>query len=457
MNPVLWLLLAAAALPAIGAMILPVLKEQARIGAVIASFAGFAAASAAAIAHVQGHLTEVHGPLLLQVDALGATLAPALALISAAALLSLPRRSLYLRILGGTLLLQGLGTLTLLVGDIRALLAAELISAGTTLWLLRPGKTRRIGTLTLTMSFSLLLGVVVFALASTSGEHPGSFAAMVPVLTAHPIWLVLLGLAAAIRLGAFPFHAWLVTAFEEMPSAGVVPLVVPATVLLILSRLVTPALSVLAPEAPTLVVGGALLVALLAHMMAWIQHDLQRGLGFSVTGGLSLVVVALLDPDTTGRVGGVALWAAWTVATGGFALAVGAVVSRMGPINLRTYHALSERTPRLKVLFLLLGLATAAGPGTIDFVGEELVLHGSLGHHPVLLTLALAGLAVHGLNVLRWTFRIFDGPTSPFQDERTRLELLPRERWALLLLLALLVLGGLFPSALPVVAGASHG
>ena len=63
-------------------------------------------------------------------------------------------------------------------------------------------------------------------------------------------------------------------------------------------------------------------------------------------------------------------------------------------------------------------------------------------------------MGLQGLNVLRWFFRIFYGPAPMFADPRERMELLPRERVALLMVLGLLFVGGLVPSALPVLGEA---
>lgn len=156
-----------------------------------------------------------------------------------------------------------------------------------------------------------------------------------------------------------------------------------------------------------------------------------------------------------GRAGGVAHWAAWVLAIGGFVLAAGAVISRLGPVDLRKSHALQERTPRLAGLFLLLGFATAAGPGTVDFVSADLMLHGTVGHHWPQLLMLITVMGVQGMNVLRWTFQVFTGPAPLFADPRQAMPLRGREHLALLAVLVVLLIGGAVPGTLPVIEHAA--
>lgn len=455
MSPALLLLLAGAATPVLTAAALAALRRPSRLVAAGGSAAG-AGLSALAAALIDAHvvLVEPAGASPLQVDAIAATLAPALGLVSLAALLAMPERVRGLRSVGSALLLQGLSTALLLIGDLRLLLALEMLKIATVLWALSGGRTGRIAALTLAPA---AVGITAASLLLMAADGAGApLSAHVATLAAHPGWLALLAFSAMLRLGIPPAHGWLVTAFEALEPSQVLPLAVPASALVILVRLVEPALAAHGAAAHAPVVIGALLLALLAQGLAFVQTSMRRALGFSVVAGLCVLLVGVLDPDPIGRVGGVAHWGAWVVAVGGFSLAVGAATSRLGTIDLRQHHALGEKAPRLGALFVLLGFATAAGPGTVDFVGADLMLHGSLGHHWPQMALLLMVMGLQGLNVLRWFFRIFYGPAPMFLDPRDRMELLPRERAALLMVLGLLLIGGLVPSALPVLGASAE-
>ena len=455
MTPVLLLLVAGAATPVLTALALVALRRPSRLVAAAGSGAG-AGLTALAAALIDADVFDV-GQVIsvpLQVDAVAATLAPALGVVSLAALLALPERARSLASVGSALVLQGLSTALLVVGHLPLLLALEVLKIATVLWALRGGRTGRIAALTLTPSAIGMSAVTLLLVATDGAAAPLS--THVTTLAEHPSWLLLLGGSALMRLGIPPAHGWLVTAFEELEPSQVLPLAVPASALVILVRLVEPALAELGEAAHAPIVIGALLLALLAQGLAFVQTSMRRALGFSVVAGLCVLLVGVVDPDPIGRVGGVAHWGAWVVATGGFSLAVGAATSRLGTIDLRKHHALGEKAPRLGALFVLLGFATAAGPGTVDFVGADLMLHGSLGHHWPQMALLLTVMGLQGLNVLRWFFRIFYGAAPMFADPRERMELLPRERVALLMVLGLLFVGGLVPSALPVLGASAE-
>ena len=444
--------LAAAALPFAGARAVPFARSAAVVGALCA----VAAAVAQAVAPSPPGLGGVLAPHLLPVDALSATLGPAISLGVGAAVVALPRRFAHPGTLAAMLLQQALGVGLLLTGSLPALVGGELLSTGVAIAAMPAGRARRTG--------ARMLGVAAAGLLATGlglaalmplGSAP-SLGAAAAAASGHPLMLGALGLVAALRLGLWPFHGWVTVAYEEMPTTAVVPLVLPASALMLLERVLTPALAIGGGHAPTWLVGLLLLGALMAYGQALVQTRLRRGLALLTAGGLSMLMVAVLDPAPEGVRGGVALWAAWMVSMAGFAVAVGAATSRLGVIDLRQHHALHDRAPRLGALFLLLGLASAAGPGTIDFVTEDILLHGSLVHHAWMGALLLAGVGLHAWTVMRWTFRVFYGPGPKITDPLLRMPLRPRERWALLTLLVLLIAGGLMPSALPVLA-VGHG
>ena len=102
------------------------------------------------------------------------------------------------------------------------------------------------------------------------------------------------------------------------------------------------------------------------------------------------------------------------------------------------YHA-----PRLGVFFTIAVLALVGLPGTLGFVAEDLLFHGSLESHPLLgvgLPLATALNAITGLRLMATLFLGKRGlHVAAISDA------LPRERWALTLPVVLLVAGGLAP------------
>ena len=95
--------------------------------------------------------------------------------------------------------------------------------------------------------------------------------------------------------------------------------------------------------------------------------------------------------------------------------------------------------------FLLFGLACVGLPGTIDFISEDLTLHGSIAHHPLLLIGFLSGVSLLGYAVLFLAFRIFLGPRPRSLASIRVPDALPREKLVLIAIAVLLLGGGLMP------------
>ena len=106
------------------------------------------------------------------------------------------------------------------------------------------------------------------------------------------------------------------------------------------------------------------------------------------------------------------------------------------------YHGLYEHMPTLAALFLLTGLASIGFPGTVGFIGTELLLEGVVGVYPSIGMAVVVAGALNGIAILYAYFRIFTGRRH-FASFSLRARL--PERLAVLVLAALIVGGGLFP------------
>src|SRR5690606_21039449 len=64
---------------------------------------------------------------------------------------------------------------------------------------------------------------------------------------------------------------------------------------------------------------------------------------------------------------------------------------------------------QLATSFLILGLACTGFPGTLGFVGEEMLVEGTVHEFPALGFLVVIASALTGLSVLRMYFSLFCG------------------------------------------------
>jgi NADH-quinone oxidoreductase subunit M len=93
----------------------------------------------------------------------------------------------------------------------------------------------------------------------------------------------------------------------------------------------------------------------------------------------------------------------------GIARCVLVLEARRGRLDLSTYHGGYERMLVLAISFLSLELACTGFPGTLGFVGQELLVNGAVDAFPVMGLAVVVTSALTGLPVVRMSFSLFCG------------------------------------------------
>src|SRR5262249_48202275 len=119
-----------------------------------------------------------------------------------------------------------------------------------------------------------------------------------------------------------------------------------------------------------------------------------------------------------------------------------ALEARIGRLSLTRYHRLYEPGPGLPVCYLLTGLASVGFPGTLGFVGSDMLVEGSVEGNPWVGIGAVAVAALNGIAVVRAYFLLFTGARH---GATIPLRATGRERFAVLTLAALILGLGLVP------------
>jgi NADH-quinone oxidoreductase subunit M len=122
--------------------------------------------------------------------------------------------------------------------------------------------------------------------------------------------------------------------------------------------------------------------------------------------------------------------------------------ARRGRLDLTTYHGAYERMPLLATSFLAMGLACTGFPGTLGFVGHELLVEGAVDVFPIVGFAVVIVSALTGLAVLRMYFSLFCGRSEVMAHPNLRLGLRAREAWTFVALVIALVGLGLTPRPL---------
>jgi NADH-quinone oxidoreductase subunit M len=247
--------------------------------------------------------------------------------------------------------------------------------------------------------------------------------------------------AALIRKGIFPFHAWIPEVYERGRLGPAVLLTTPQ-----IGAYVTAVLIVPHAGAQTLRVVAilALVTAVYGAALALVQRDARRGLGYLFVSQSALVMAGLDCTSEDALAGSMVLWVSSALAFAGVARCVLLLEARRGRLDLSQFHGGYSQMPMLAISFLVLGLACTGFPGTLGFIGEEMLVSGATEAFPVLGFCVVAAGALTGLAVMRMYFSLFCGRG----DVGPQLRSLRSERIVFGALAALLIAAGLVPGPL---------
>jgi NADH-quinone oxidoreductase subunit M len=139
------------------------------------------------------------------------------------------------------------------------------------------------------------------------------------------------------------------------------------------------------------------------------------------------------------------------ISTGALFLLVGVIYDRRHTRMASDYGGIAKVMPVYTVIFVIVTMASVGVPGTNGFVGEFMVLMGtmvseSLGKWATPLTVVSAfGVVLAAVYMLSVVQKVFFGPLNNPKNERLE-DLNVRETVALAPLVALIFVLGLFPS-----------
>lgn len=260
------------------------------------------------------------------------------------------------------------------------------------------------------------------------------------------VWM--LTAAVLIRSGIAPLHCWMVDLFEHATFGTALLFVTPMAGAYAAIRLVLP----VAPDAVLRWLALlSLATAVYAAGMALVQREARRFFSYLFLSQSSLVLVGLEMATPVALTGALLVWLSVGLALAGFGLTLRSMEARLGRIALDGYRGMYDHTPRLAALFLITGLASVGFPGTIGFIGMELLVDGVGTASPVVGGAVVLAAALNSMAVLQAYFRLFTGTrhvTSIALHARRR------ERLAVLALTLLILGGGLYPQ--PGVASRHH-
>jgi NADH-quinone oxidoreductase subunit M len=251
------------------------------------------------------------------------------------------------------------------------------------------------------------------------------------------LWLIVV--AALVRKGIVPFHAWVPDVFDHGRLGPAILFNAPQVGAYMTVVLIVPRAS---PAMLRTIALLALLTAVYGAALALVQSSARRACGYLFMSQSALVMAGLDCTSVTALAGGLVVWLSAGLGFAGLARCVLVLEARRGRLDLTGYHGGYDRMPGLAISFLAVGLACTGFPGTLGFIGQELLLDGAVDVFPVMGFAIVIASALTGLAVLRMYFSLFCGRSDPLAHPSLRLGPRPREAWTFVaLVIALLGLG----------------
>ncbi|WP_263366161.1 complex I subunit 4 family protein [Edaphobacter bradus] len=261
------------------------------------------------------------------------------------------------------------------------------------------------------------------------------------------LWLASLAFLAAfaVKVPVFPLHGWLADAISEAPTAVVMVLAGKLGLYSILrfSFGIFPAQS--HRIAPFMIALGAIGIVYGA-LLALVQKDLKRLAAFGTLGHVSMVIFGIFALTIAGVDGGIYQTLNEGLGGSAFFMLLGLLYERYGTYDMRDYGGLAAKLPWIVTMFVITSLSVVGLPMLNGFVGEFLVLSGSMqsavAHHIAWTTFATTGVILTASYMLWMIQRVFYGDLSPRSESVPAVDLDIREHLALWpLVIIFLVMG----------------
>jgi NADH-quinone oxidoreductase subunit M len=307
-----------------------------------------------------------------------------------------------------------------------------------------------------------VIALYVFSSRSAVTGHHGTFLFSqlihVPIDPAAQKWLFLgFFVAFAIKAPLFPFHTWLPDAAASAQPGGAVLLVGVLDkvgtfgMIRYCLELFPSASKYFTPLVLTLAVIGILYGALVAIG----QQDLKRLLAYTSVSHFGFIALGIFAMTSQGQSGATLYMVNHGFSTGALFILAGFMISRRGSTRIADYGGMQKVAPMLAGLFLISGLSALSLPGLSTFVGEFLVLVGTFSRYKVAAILATLGIILAAFYILWMYQRTMNGPTA--SEVEGLPDLKPRELWAVVPLVALIIAMGIYPKpVLDVINPAVH-
>jgi len=299
-----------------------------------------------------------------------------------------------------------------------------------------------------TLLGSLLMLIALLYLYFKSG---GSFAILdwhrLPLpLPAQSLLFFAFFAAFSVKVPMWPVHTWLPDAHVEAPTGGSVVL---AAIMLKLGAYGFLRFSLpIAPDASRewawLIIALSLIAVIYIGLVALVQQDMKKLVAYSSIAHMGFVTLGFFIFSELGVSGGIVQMISHGFISGAMFLCIGVLYDRMHSREIADYGGVVNTMPKFAAFAVFFAMANSGLPGTSGFVGEWMVILGTVKTSFWLAALAATALIFGAAYNLWMVKRVYFGEAAN-SHVKALTDIDGREFLMLALLAAAVMWMGLYP------------
>jgi NADH-quinone oxidoreductase subunit M len=267
-----------------------------------------------------------------------------------------------------------------------------------------------------TLLGSLLMLVALLYLYFKSG---GSFSILdwhkLPLpLSAQSLLFFAFFAAFSVKVPMWPVHTWLPDAHVEAPTGGSVVL---AAIMLKLGAYGFLRFSLpIAPDASRewawLIIALSLIAVIYIGLVALVQQDMKKLVAYSSIAHMGFVTLGFFIFSELGASGGIVQMISHGFISGAMFLCIGVLYDRMHSREIADYGGVVNTMPKFAAFAVFFAMANCGLPGTSGFVGEWMVILGTVKANFWLAALAATALIFGAAYNLWMVKRVYFGEAA---------------------------------------------